>query len=113
MTYTLLRRRVSGEGQKSQLPGPRDLQVRAGLSGNLLRHFGDQRCVDAHWTKAGGTPGRAEWGRAAGKRVMEEGGVVSQMLPLVFRQIDFVVDRTDPASRFAGTAIHALIRIDI
>ena len=44
---------------------------------------------------------------------MEEGGVVGKVLPFVFRQIDFVIDRTDPASRFAGAAIHALIRIDV
>ena len=81
--------------------------------GSLLWHFRDQRCVHAHRTKIGGPPGRAKRDRPAGKRLVKEGGVVGQMLSLVVRQVDLVVNRVDPASRFAGTAIHTLIWVDI
>src|ERR1700722_11341381 len=50
---------------------------------------------------------------AAGQGLGEEGGVVGEVLVLVYREIGFVIDRIHPAGRLAGTAIHAFVGVDV
>src|ERR1700722_12261389 len=50
---------------------------------------------------------------AARQGLAEEGGVVGELLVLVYRQIGFVIDRIHPADRLAGTAIHTFVGVDV
>src|SRR5262245_26613540 len=70
------------------------LDISATLDG---RH---QRRVDANRADRGGTTRRAERRIPAGQDVVEEGGVVRNVLSLVVGNVAFPVDRPYPANQF-------------
>src|SRR5208283_1652238 len=76
-------------------------------------HHGDQRRVDSDWAHRGGATWRAERSISARQGLVEKGGVVLTVLLLVVGKIAFPVNRPNAAIRFARTAVHALIGVDV
>ena len=84
--------------------------------GMLLQRLGqggDQLRVDTHSTECRCAARRTERGIATRQGFAEERRVVGEMLPLIFGQICFVVNRLNPANQLASTTIHALIWFDV
>src|SRR5262249_50811827 len=83
--------------------------ARAPLVAGLLlrRQRGDDRVVAGDHADLGGTAGRADTGLG---EELDVGGVV--VAPLL-GQIVFVGDRLDGADRLAGTAVDALVGVDV
>jgi hypothetical protein len=73
----------------------------------------NQRGVYTDSAEFGSTARRSERMISTRQNFTEERGVVGEVLLLVVGQIGFVVDRPNLANQLAGTAIHALIGVDI